>query len=235
MAARVVTVDDVDWVVAALGRRRAPLVEHAPVFWRPAVDATERHRDFITHLITDGGARAYRTQASVLIATPRGDGWLIDDAAVKDGRWCGGDGVTLWNALASDVAGAQARFVSPTYEGERGEFAQAAGLRLDASWWLLELEGSGGGQAGIQVRLPGADAVTVAAPPVYAPPGPILFLPGTDDPAPALLAVRDRAQQLGCAAIVVNQGAKVARLTDHLASGGFRRHCDYYAGAIQPM
>jgi hypothetical protein len=125
--------------------------------------------------------------------------------------------------------------VCPTYERERGEFARRAGLRLDESWWLLELGGQGGGEAGVQVELPGAKALTVAAPPVYAPPGPILFVPTTGDAAQALTAAVDQATKLGCAAVIVNQKADDTALAHDLAQAGFRQHCDYYAGPIQAV
>ena len=127
------------------------------------------------------------------------------------------------------------RFVCPTYEVSRAEHATAAGLAVADSWWLHELPGSGGGQAGVGHVLPGADAVTVGAPPVYAPPGPILFLPAPTDAVTALPAALARAPELGCAAVVVNQRAGDGQLSATLEASGFRRHCDYDEGALRPM
>jgi hypothetical protein len=232
MTARTLTVDDIDWAVATLGRRRESLVEKAPVFWAPAPDAARSHRAFVEHLLSGAGGVGYRTDTAVLIAAPRGDGWLVDDTYVPGERWTDGDGSALWGALAADHSGAAVRFVCPTYERERGEFARTAGLKPVESWWLYELPGSGGGRAGAEIELPGATARTVGAPPVYAPPGPILFLPAPNDAAEALPAAVEQAPKLGCAAIVVNQRAGDEALGTDLTSAGFRRHCDYYTGTL---
>lgn len=235
MPALVATAEDVDWIVRVLEQRREPLVEFAPVFWQPASDATARHAAFIEHLLGEGDARAYRTDVSVLVAVPREEGWLVDDAFVPGSDWAGGDGRVLWNALDRDAHGAPVRFVCPSYEQPRAEFARRAGLNLSESWWLRELSGPAGGEAGVQVQLPGAEAITVAAPPVYDPPGPILFLPAPDEPRIALSAAVDEAPRLGAPAIVVNQVAADEGLAEALSEAGFRRHCDYYTGTIKPI
>ena len=55
---------------------------------------------------------------------------------------------------AADCRGEDVRFVSPTYDVERGDFAVAASLVVSESWWLIELEGVGGGEAGVRVTSP---------------------------------------------------------------------------------
>jgi hypothetical protein len=226
------SIADVDWIVSTLTERRRGLLRFAPAFWHPAPKAAEHHRGFIEHLLAEGGATAYRTDHSVLIAVPRGHGWLVDDAHAPRDSWSGGDGAALWNAFATDCGGAEVRFVCPTYEQERTEFAAGAGLRIAESWWLREL-GHEGGAVGVEVSLPGADAITVGAPPVYAPPGPILFLPDPIDAKTAIPAALDRARDLGCAAIVANQASGRVELARDLAEAGFRRHCDYFNGSIR--
>lgn len=226
-----VTDDDLDWVVDVLRRRREALVPHAPVFWRPAPDAGARHRAYLEHLLTRDGARAWRTSSSTLVAAHRGDGWLVDDVHVED--WTS-DGVDLWNAFASGCGGYDVRFVVPTYETARAQHAAAAGLTVVESWWLLELPSSGGGEAGVEVQLPGSEAVTVAAPPVYAPPGPMLFLPRVTD-TDALPVAVDRAPALGCAGVVVNQRAGDGTVGPALSDLGFRRHCDFFEGVLRPV
>jgi len=227
--------DDLDWAVQVLRQRREPLVALAPVFWRPAADASAQHRAFIEHLVSEGGAKAFRTDTAVLVAVPRGEGWLVDDLYVPGSDWANGDGRTLWNAFDGEAHGSQVRLVCPTYEGDRAEFARTAGLSIAESWWLLELSGAAGGEAGVRVDLAGADAITVAAPPVYDPPGPILFLPSLSDASAALPAAVDRAPRLGCAAIVVNHVAGDDALAQALARAGFRQHCDYFTGAIDSL
>jgi hypothetical protein len=224
---------DLDWIVARLAERRAPLAAFAPVYWRPAADAVERHHAFIEYLLTGGGGLAYRTADSVLIAIPRGEGWLVDDLHVHDARWAT-EGVELWNALAAVCRGHGVRLVCPTYETDRVEFASSIGLSVAETWWLIELV-SGGGEAGVNVALPSADAITVAAPPVYAPPGPMLFLPATEDAATAVRAAISRAPELGCAGVVVNQTARDQEMSEILQGFGLRPHCDYFTGTIEPV
>jgi hypothetical protein len=221
---------DLDWIIDRLAERRAPLVALAPVFWRPAPDATDRHRQFIGHLLSDGGGNAYRTADSVLVAAPRGDGWVVDDLHVTDERWAA-DGVELWTAFAADCNGDDVRLVCPTYERDRARFASSVGLTVAETWWLLELE-SGGGEAGVHVPLPGADALTVGAPPVYALPGPMLLLPTPPDAATAVPAAVHRAPKLGCAGVVVNQPAGDRALAEVLRSAGLRPHCDFFTGVV---
>lgn len=235
MPTTAVGTDDLDWAVQVLRKRREPLVELAPVFWRPAADASAQHRAFIEHLVSEGGAKAFRTDTAILVAAPRGEGWLVDDLYVPGSDWAHGDGRTLWNDLDAEARGSPVRMVCPTYEGDRAAFARAAGLSIAESWWLLELSGAAGGEAGIRVDLPGSEAITVAAPPVYDPQGPILFVPSVSDPSTALPAAVDRAPRLGCAAIVVNQVAGDDALAQALSRAGFRQHCDYFTGAINPI
>lgn len=190
VTASLATLADLDWIVALLARRRRPLVSYAPIFWRPAPDASTHHRAYLEYLLVDGGAHAYRTPASV-------------------------------------------RFVCPTYERARADFARAAGLTVAETWWLMELPGSGGGEAGAQIELPGAGALTVGAPAVYAPPGPILFLPALTDAERAVPAAIATAPDIGCSALVVNQLSSDDALVSTLTDVGLRRHCEYCTGEIQ--
>jgi hypothetical protein len=233
VTASLASLDDLDWIIARLAERRAPLVALAPIFWRPAPDAVERHQAFIEHLLTEGGGLAYRTADSVLVASPRGDGWLVDDLHVHHGRWTT-DGIDLWNALAADHRGQDVRLVCPRYELDRAAFASSIGLRIAETWWLIEL-GTGGGEARVTVSLPGADAITVGAPPVYAPPGPMLFLPSLQGSTTAVPAALDRAPELGCAGIVVNQIASDQGMVEVLHAAGLRPHCDYFTGIIDTI
>ncbi|HVT67476.1 MAG TPA: hypothetical protein VHF26_07000 [Trebonia sp.] len=233
MSVRAVTVDDMDWIVAVLAERRRPLASRAPVFWQPAGHAARFHRAFLTRLLTEAGARGYRTDTAVLIAAPRGQSWIVDDAYVPHERWTTSHAAqALWQAFAADCGGDPVRFVCPRYEEERGAFARRVGLTVAESWWLRELPGSGGGPAGVTVDLPGASAATTAAPPVYAPPGPMLFLPQVTDPPSAIPAAVPEALRRGCAGIVVSQRPDDSALAAVLDEGGFRPHCDYYSGVL---
>ncbi|MEO5710609.1 MAG: hypothetical protein ABIQ59_12390, partial [Nocardioidaceae bacterium] len=193
-------------------------MEFAPLFWRLAPDASASHRAYLEHLVSDVGGKAFRTDASILVAVPRGEGWLVDDLYVPGPDWAASDGRSLWNALDGEAHGATVRFVCPTYEKDRAEFARTAGLAVAESWWLMELSGAGGGEAGVRVELAGAvEAVTVAAPPVYDPQGPVLFLPAVINAHIALPDAVATAPRLGCAAIVVNQVAGHDALAEALS------------------
>lgn len=233
MIASPADVGDVDWIVERLAERRAPLTPLAPVFWRPAPDAADRHRAYVGHLLADGGALAYRTAHFVLVANPRGDGWVVDDLHVAAERWTI-DGIELWNALASDRRGDAVRFVCPTYESARVDFASDVGLELAETWWLIELA-SGGGEAGVSVTLPGAEAVTVAAPPVYAPPGPMLLVPSPVNAVTAVPSAVDAAPALGCAGVVVSQGVGDRSMVGALRAAGLRPHCHFFEGILEPV
>jgi hypothetical protein len=232
VSVRPVTADDLDWATGILAERRESLVPRAPIFWRPSEHAARFHRAFLAKLLTQGGARGYRTGTAVLIAAPRGPGWNVDDFCVPQERWTSPDAQALWDAFAADCAGDPVRFVCPRYELQRGAFAGRAGLKVAESWWLLELPGSEGGQAGLTVELPGASAVTTGAPPVYAPPGPMLYLPQTADPQRAIPAAMSEGPSHGCVGIVVNQRPDQAIPATELGKAGFRPHCDYYTGTL---
>lgn len=229
---RAVTADDLDWVVVALDERRKLLTAHAPIFWHPSQHAVRIHRSYLARLLTQAGARGYRTDTAVLIAAPSPPGWIVDDALVPQERWDTPDADALWRAFTADCSGDPVRFVCPRYEQERGAFAIRVGLTLAESWWLKELPGSQGGQAGLTVDLPGASAFTTAAPPVYAPPGPMLFLPEVANPQTAIPAALSEAPRRGCAGIVISQRPDQATLADELRGTSFRQHCDYYAGNL---
>lgn len=239
VAATALDVSEIDSAVEVLEHRRGQLVEWAPVFWCPAADASTRHRAFIEYLLTEAGAHGFRTNAAVLVAAPRGEGWLVDDMHVPSPDWGDADGRALWNALDGVAHGSLVRFVCPVYEKNRADFAKTAGLTVAESWWLVELpDGPGGGESGVEVNLAGTKAVTVAAPPVYDPGGPVLYIPQLDDAATglaALAAAISSAPGLGCRAIVVNQTAGDAPLAQVLTDAGFRKHCDYYTGTIDPI
>jgi hypothetical protein len=170
----------------------------------------------------------------VLVAAPQGDLWLVDDFFVDQEDWRV-DGHELWDAFSIECGGSPVRFVCPTYEHARAEFAVEVGLTISASWWLKELAGSGGGDAGVEVTLPGAHAGTVGAPPVYAPPGPVLFLREVHDIQQAVPAAVGPAAVLGCAAVVVNVDPREGDSAAVLADAGFRRHCDFYEGVIRSI
>ncbi len=75
----------------------------------------------------------------------------------------------------------------------------------------------------------------VAVPPVYDPGGPVLVVPSVNDAGTTLAAAADAAPELGCPAIVVVHVAGDDDLARALSGAGFRRHCDYFTGAVRPI
>ena len=96
----------------------------------------------------------------------------------------------------------------------------------------MELDGSSGETANTEVTLPGATAITTAAPPIYAPPGPMLFLPSVETPHEAVPAAVQEAPRRGCAGIVVNVRPGESDLEAELRKYRFRGHCHYFEGGV---
>lgn len=218
---------DLDWAAGRLARRRAALVPFAPVFWRPSVDAEQRHREFLTSLL-ENGAVGFRTDDDLVLAHPRGDGWVVDDAAVAADRWESA-GRALWEATSGEVSG-PVRWVCPVPEPARLAFVRRQGFEVVESWWHHDTAGPLAAPHP-DPDISGAHARLVPAPPVYAPGGPILFLTRVADPAAALVDARARAAGLGAPVVVVGQQSGEAHLVSALESAGFVRHCDFLESA----
>jgi hypothetical protein len=221
--------EDVSWLVARLGERRAALVPHGPVLWRPAADAGERHREFLDHLIRSGEAVGYRSDTDVILAQRTRHGWLVDDAAVREDAWTS-DGWTIWAALVGALPEPPRRFVCPVHEVERRRFAQSRGYALVTSWWHRDVAVAHRRTTSRPERepsVPGAAARRVPAPPVYDPGGPVLFLAEVHDASAALAAAVTEGAALGAPVVVVDQPATDTPLGEALEAAGFVRHCDF--------
>ena len=140
---RPLTLDDLDWVVELTRRRRESLAAYAPRFWRPALDATERHREFLAHLIADPLVFGLRTEHGYVLALDRGDHRLVDDMVVSpDERWAD-DGVELLRAVLAEAG--RVRFVAPVAESARTAAARSLGLAVAETWWHRDLPAAGAG------------------------------------------------------------------------------------------
>jgi hypothetical protein len=226
---RALAAEDLDWAVGELGRRRVALVPYAPVFWRPAEGGRAAHRRFLGHLLDRGGL-GFRTDTGLLVAAPRPGGWTVDDLVVPAGEWMT-TGRALWTAFATRATGS-VRVVCPVPEPDRAGFARARGLVLADSWWHRDVPAAGRPTDGGVPSVDGAESRLVAAPPVYDPGGPVLYLAEVRDAARALLAAAGEAARLGSPVVVVNQPAADRALAEALAAGGYRRHCDYLDGSV---
>jgi hypothetical protein len=229
VVARRVTSHDVEWVVERLADRRRSLATFAPTYWRPAPDARRWHRGFLRYLLGEGGAVGFRTDDSVMIAQPKGHGWLMDDAAVAEARW-ESEGADLWDALRGQLSGSL-RWVCPVPERNHRSFVGSCGFELVESWWHRDIgnEVSSVDGAG-DVVVVGAAARLVPAPPVYEPGGPVLFLTDVQEPDAALEDAVRKASVLGSAVVVVSQPSRDTSLATNLEAQGFKRHCDFLDG-----
>lgn len=226
---RVLTAEDIDWVVDVLARRRRTLAPHAPVYWRPAPDARERHREWLGHLITEGGAVGVRTECGVMVAAPGRHGWTIDDAWVAPDSW-DGEGLTLWNHTMDAIGPQPWRFVCPAFEPARVAFATDCGMSLSTSWWHTDIpRRAARADAGEEPRLDGARVGLVPAPPVYDPGGPITHVWDVHD-LTALDRARDEASRCGSPLVVVDQPAHRTGLARALRERGYVRHCYFFDG-----
>lgn len=224
---RPMTMSDIEWAVGLLARRRAALVPHAPVYWRPSADALERHRAYLAYLIGDGQGFGFRTDEALMIAARGPHGWTVDDAWAPPDRW-EYDGLVLWTRTAAKFGTAElVRFVCPVFEPERASFARNRGFVLANSWWHATIETSTSpGDRVTEPRVRGSRATLVPAPPVYDPGGPILFLQEVHDLA-AIDRSRKAAFRCGSPLVVVDQPAGRDELARTLAESGFTRHCDF--------
>jgi len=222
------TQDDVDWAVGVLAHRRAALVPHAPVYWRPAADAAQRHTEFLAYILGDGGGIGFRTENGLMVAAPGRQGWTIDDAWVPRGLWAQ-DGLDLWTHTVEQLGAEPVRFVCPVFEPERSSFARDRGLTLVNSWWHAEVvPPAGASTLGGEPRLEGASATLVTAPPVYDPGGPITYLRDVQD-VTSIARARKEAVRLGSPLVVIDQPGNAGELGRALLEAGFVRHCDFFA------
>jgi hypothetical protein len=204
---------DLDWVVEVTRARREALAPHAPRFWRPAVDATERHRDHLGHLIEDPATLGMRTEHGYLLALDRGDHLLVDDFVVTADEHWPTEGVALLEHVR--LRPGRLRVVVPAAERARLEAVQEVGLARVETWWHRDLDGveataSAEGDEGAEVAVDGARGVLRPAPPVYDPGGHVLLvteLESTD----ALARIEEVAAARGARVSVVSTARSADR------------------------
>lgn len=230
MWVRALELEDLEWVENVFQRRRERLRPHGRVYWAPAADAKRLHLSYLAAFLESADAVGFTDGSSVILAERRPDGWLVDDAEVAEGAW-GPAGAALWAAMVDGHAGERVRFVVPVYEEPRREFARSRGLKVAETWWLRELRGNGG-ESGIEVDLRGTAGVTVPAPPIYEPGGPVLFVDRAAGDDVARTAV-ERATELGCSGVVLSQRSGEPADPAWIA-GGLRPHCEFYEGVFAP-
>jgi hypothetical protein len=205
-AVRPLSADDLEWVVESARTRREQLAVHAPRFWRPASDATARHRAFLTHLVADPATLTMRTDHGFVVAVGDASRRVVDDLVVADEAWPDEGAALLRHVLA---ATATVRVVVPVHEERRRTTVASLGLVPTETWWhrdlpLVQVRGDGGR---VELTTVGASGRLVPAPPVYNPGGSILLVTEVAS-AEALAALEGEAAERGATVAVVTQRAE---------------------------
>ena len=223
--ARPLTMDDLEWVLDACGRRRAQLAAFAPRLWRSAPDARAQHRAYLGRQIEDPAVVALRTDHGFVLAAPHGQLMDVDDMALDDETLWPVDGVLL---LRFVLKRGDLRLVCPVPERTRTQTAIGLGMSLTESWWHRDLDpGVSAGVAGnSDVMVNGASGRLVTAPPVYAPGGPVLVICTLDTEA-SLSPIEDVAASEGAVVSVVPRSPR--QPTDALVRAGYLRTTDFFS------
>lgn len=203
--ARPLTADDLDWVVEIARVRREQLAVHAPRFWRPASDATARHRAFLTHLVADPATLTMRTDHGFIVAVGDTSRRVVDDLVVADDAWPDEGTALLRHVIAATTT---VRVVVPVHEERRRTAVESLGLAPTETWWhrdlpLVQVRGDGGK---VQLSTVGASGQLVSAPPVYNPGGSVLLVTEVGS-GEALAAIEGEAAERGATVAVVTQRA----------------------------
>ena len=227
-APRPLTADDLDWVVETAAARREELAPHAPRFWRPASDATARHRDFLDRLIADPATLTLRTDHGYVMALGDDSRRVVDDMAVAAAAWPD-EGAALLRAVQAVTA--TVRFVAPVAEPERRTTALSLGWRPVETWWhrdlpLVQVRGEG---ERVELSTVGARGRLVPAPPIYAPGGPVLLVADVET-AVALAAIEAEAAERGATVAVVPQRPDDLMRELLLVEAGYQRTTDFLEG-----
>jgi GNAT superfamily N-acetyltransferase len=147
-------VDDLDAIVALAALRRVDQQVAQPQFWRPALDATERHAQWLRGLVADdavvslAAVDAEGTLVGYVFATlvaappvydPGGSTGFIDDFAVSDASLWATVGVDLLAAARQQLAergAVQIVVVSGHHDAAKRSALRAAGLALASEWYV---------------------------------------------------------------------------------------------------
>jgi hypothetical protein len=230
MAVRPLVADDLDWVVDLATRRGEQRQPFAPRLWRRARDARRVHARYLGSLIADPAVPAMRTDHTFAFGMPRPGLVLVDDAAADRADQWATEGAALVRRL---VGGSRVRFVCPVPEPERAALAVQLGLSCAETWWhrdLTERPVDLRTDESLQVR--GAQGRLIAAPPVYAPGGPVLLVTQFHDRR-ALSEIEREAASRGATVSVVTQAPEDSVREELLLTAGYRRTCDFYEGTLK--
>lgn len=201
---------DLEWAAALMERRRVSYERFAPVFWKPAENATVQHAAFLRSQVESGSAVGLRSEVGFVVAAVRADQYEVDDFAVEpDSEWS-----TEGHHLLQSVAKfgpldqpAHARVVTARQDLPKRHMLEAVGLKPATRWWVKELRPAIAAEPTFaQVVLGPVEAMFVPAPPVYAPGGAVCIL-GDMEPDVAVEAAQEAEAQGAVLAVVTRQAS----------------------------
>lgn len=135
------------------GIRRAQYARYQPVFWRPAINAHDKHRPYLASLVASGDAITLVAEEAgqltgFLIATltpappvydPGGLTCQIDDfVVVPAGKWrtTGADLLRAGLAEAGRRGAVQAVVVTGHRDRPKRQALRSCGLGIASEWWV---------------------------------------------------------------------------------------------------
>lgn len=160
MSVREATAADVERLVELADHRRHDYEPHAPVFQRPAANAREVHRPWLSQLVENAEVGTFvhedhngDVDGFVIISTvpappvydPGGLSSLIDDFAVSSPEKWSTAGATLLNAAsvwARQRGAVQVVVVCGPHDGPKRAVLQDAGLYVASEWFTAPLDES---------------------------------------------------------------------------------------------
>lgn len=149
---RCAVVADVEEMAAMAAARRNQYARYQPVFWRPAPNADEVQRPYLTKLVSDLDVITLVSEESgtftgFLIATigtappvyaPGGLTCSIDDFAVISGRWATTGVRLLTSAIerGRERGAIQTVVVTAHLDEAKREALRTCGLSIASEWWI---------------------------------------------------------------------------------------------------
>jgi hypothetical protein len=229
---------DFGWAAALMAERRARAERWSPVLWRPAVGATERHRQFLEAVAGTAGSVALRSPGGFLVGSPQHGRCFVDDFAVTHDELWDSEGRALllaaWERARTPEQTA-VRVVTARRDLAKVGLLQDLGLRVVARWWVRALDPAGSASPLGPVDLGGASGLLVAAPPVYDPGGPVCLL--GDPPAGAVVPLLRAGAAHGAVLVIVQRErpegavADVAARDPELEQAGFSNASEFHEGS----
>lgn len=229
--------DDFEWAAGLMERRRAASECFAPVFWKPAENATVQHAAFMRSQVESGSAVGLRSAVGFVLAAVRTDHYEVDDFAVEhEAEWS-----TAGRDLLQSVADfgaldrpARVRVVTARQDLPKRRMLESFGLTPATRWWVKELRPACAAEPTFaQVVLGSVEAMFVPAPPVYAPGGAVCIL-GDVEPDAAVRAA-DEAEARGAVLAVVTRHASSSEPPvdePRLAASGFDNVSIFFEGPL---